>query len=88
MSLHYLSFMQITQNNNTFTVIIENKQFAVTIDPNYLSQYERIPLLKASFKFLLDREPLSAILKTFNLKIINNYFPEYEKTIQNYFPTD
>jgi hypothetical protein len=35
--------------------------------------------------FLLDREPNTSILKNFNLKIINNYFPEYNKKIGGYF---
>jgi hypothetical protein len=38
-------------------------------------------LVKKSFEFLLEREPKESILRSFNLKIISNYFPEYEKEI-------
>lgn len=40
-------------------------------------------LVKKSFEFLLDREPASAILPEFELKVINRYFLEYKDTIQN-----
>lgn len=38
-------------------------------------------LVKKSFKFLLKRESKEMILREFNLKIINQYFPEYEEEI-------
>ena len=34
-------------------------------------------LVRASFVFLLEREPPSSILKTFDLSVISRYFPEY-----------
>ena len=42
-------------------------------------------LIKKSFDFLLEREPKESILRKFNLKKISDYFPEYEKSIENYF---
>ena len=41
-------------------------------------------LVEGSFKFLLKREPKEMILKTFDLKIISHYFPEYERRIAEY----
>jgi hypothetical protein len=38
-------------------------------------------LLHASFEFLLEREPKEAILKRFELPVIERYFPEYRATI-------
>ena len=35
-------------------------------------------LIIQSFKFLLEREPNTSILKEFDLEDINGYFPEYE----------
>jgi len=35
-------------------------------------------LLKASFEFLLEREPNTSILSSFDLPVIERYFPEYE----------
>jgi hypothetical protein len=33
--------------------------------------------VQSSFEFLLEREPPSSILKTFELSVIERYFPEY-----------
>ena len=42
-------------------------------------------LLKASFDFLLEREPNTSILREFELTVISRYFPEYETTIVDAF---
>ena len=39
-------------------------------------------LLEESFRFLLEREPRTAILSRFELPVISSYFPEYEKEIR------
>ncbi len=39
-------------------------------------------LLKASFEFLLEREPKESILSRFDLPVIERYFPEYPRTIR------
>jgi hypothetical protein len=38
-------------------------------------------LVRASFAFLLEREPKESILRSFDLPVIARYFPEYESTI-------
>jgi hypothetical protein len=35
-------------------------------------------VVRASFEFLLEREPASSILSEFSLDVIGRYFPEYE----------
>jgi len=42
-------------------------------------------LVKFSFHFLLEREPKEAILKHFNLSLIQEYFPEYEQSAKKHF---
>ncbi|HKS31758.1 MAG TPA: hypothetical protein VJR28_05060 [Chthoniobacterales bacterium] len=39
-------------------------------------------LIAESFRFLLEREPNTSILRTFDLPVIGTYFPEYEQEIQ------
>ena len=39
-------------------------------------------LVSESFRFLLEREPKEAILRSFDLPLIGRYFPEFEGTIQ------
>jgi hypothetical protein len=34
-------------------------------------------LVRASFEFLLEREPASSILRRFDLDVIGGYFPDY-----------
>ncbi|CAN5538704.1 hypothetical protein BH20VER1_BH20VER1_31660 [soil metagenome] len=41
-------------------------------------------LLRASFEFLLEREPNTSILREFELPIISRYFPEYDREIGRY----
>jgi hypothetical protein len=36
-------------------------------------------VVRASFEFLLEREPASSILPEFSLDVIPNYFPEYRE---------
>jgi len=38
-------------------------------------------LVRRSFEFLLEREPPSSILRSFELTEIGRYFPEYESRI-------
>ena len=38
-------------------------------------------LIQESFKFLLEREPNTSILTSFDLSLIGRYFPEYEQEI-------
>ncbi|MFL6529480.1 MAG: hypothetical protein ACJ8HQ_06420 [Chthoniobacterales bacterium] len=45
--------------------------------PNETSQ-----LLEASFRFLLEREPNTSILRDFDLPVISRYFAEYENEIR------
>ncbi len=35
-------------------------------------------LIRAAFAFLLEREPASSILRSFDLPVIGNYFPAWE----------
>ena len=41
-------------------------------------------LIEFSFKFLLEREPNTSILSSFELSAISGYFPEYRKTIKEW----
>jgi hypothetical protein len=39
-------------------------------------------LVERSLSFLLEREPPTSILRTFDLNVIGQFFPEYESTIR------
>jgi len=40
--------------------------------------------VKASFRFLLERESKESILSTFELPVISRYFPEFEREFKSY----
>jgi hypothetical protein len=41
-----------------------------------------VQLIEESFRFLLEREPNTSILSSFELPLIGKYFPEYERQIR------
>jgi hypothetical protein len=41
--------------------------------------------VRASFEFLLEREPASAIMSEFSLDVISRYFPEYRDELSRRF---
>lgn len=45
-------------------------------------------LLQESFRFLLERESNTSILGSFDLPVINSYFPEYETDIRQRLGAD
>jgi hypothetical protein len=78
------------RNQSEFLVVVEEgdskTEHVVTLDEEYHEKLtgkgiSKEELIEKSFKFLLAREPKESILRSFNLKVINRYFPEYEKTI-------
>ena len=79
------------KSDQEFVVTIKEKgsktEHIVTLDDEYYQnlidgEISGEELIKRSFEFLLEREPKESILSIFNLKIIRNYFPEYEKKIK------
>ncbi|MCK4358129.1 MAG: hypothetical protein KAW92_05195 [Candidatus Cloacimonetes bacterium] len=80
---------KINEQEYMITIKEENSSsnHLVTLDDEYYRELtdEKISkdaLIKRSFEFLLKREPKEYILSKFNLRIINNYFPEYESEIK------
>ncbi len=46
-----------------------------------LESVDRARLVEESFEFLLEREPNTSILPSFELSVIGRYFPEYPRVI-------
>ena len=77
-------------DSTTFEVVVEagtTTTHKVSVKPSY---YEKLTdkrvtpevLVEKSFEFLLDRESNTSILRSFDLPVIGQYFPEYEKVIR------
>jgi hypothetical protein len=78
------------KNQDEFGVVAgekgDQRQYMVTLDDDYYQlltqgKVSKEELIRKSFQFLLEREPKESILSRFNLRVINNYFPEFEKEI-------
>ena len=79
-------------SNDKFEVIIygdkQTKHLVSLSDELYFSltskKISKKELLKYSFQFLLEREPNTAILSSFDLIQISKYFPEYFTELRDY----
>jgi hypothetical protein len=77
------------KNQREFKVKVEGKEYNVGLDDEYWQdltggKIAKEELIKKSFEFLLEREPKESILSKFDLRIINQYFPEFEEEIRTY----
>ena len=78
------------KGKNVYRVTVEEggsrSQHTVTLEEGYyrkLTDGKITPeeLIRKSFDFLLERESKESILSSFELPVIQRYFPEYERTI-------
>ena len=75
-----------TMGDNDFLVkvsAVNSTEHRVTLTDTYWEQIwnRRLPkkdVIARSFAFLLEREPNTSILRTFDLSVIQRYFGEYE----------
>ncbi len=70
-----------------YEVDITGFQFTVTLDEGYWQRLtdsvgKPADLVKKSFEFLLSHEPIESILPRFDLRDIQNFFPEFEREIR------
>ena len=76
-------------NETTFKVTVEGRTTTTHTVTVSLDYYKRLTggrvtadeLVEKSLEFLLERESNTSILSTFDLPVIQRYFPEYERTI-------
>jgi len=54
--------------------------FAASLGCGHVAPEE---LVRASFEFLLEREPATSILRKFSLDVIGQYFPSYPAQIRD-----
>lgn len=76
-------------DETTFEVTIGGKtvtSHTVTLDPAFhlkltSGRVSMADLVRLSFEFLLEREPNTSILSSFDLSVISRYFPGFEQEI-------
>jgi hypothetical protein len=75
-------------DGTTWSVDVDHELFAVTVedaDAAELAAGDTEALLRASFEFLLEREPVDSILRIFDLTVIERYFPEWREAMRSRF---
>jgi len=83
----------IPMGDGTFRVDVSSDTtmtFEVTVPAGYAARLTggdapESDLVKRSFEFLLEREPASSILQSFELPVIAHYFPDYEDTMKSLY---
>lgn len=81
------------ERRNTYIVTVEDDEgtssHVVTVWPSDMQRYapgvEPEELLEAAFEFLLEREQKEAILRQFELPVIERYFPEFPSAMAGRF---
>ena len=74
----FLVTVEEESSESEHTVYIDNEYYQKLTD----GEVYKKELIRKSFQFLLGRESKESILSEFNLRIIKNYFPEYEEKIK------
>ncbi len=64
----------------THTVTVTDQSFTDLTDNNVT----KTQLLKFSFSFLLDREPNTSILSSFDINVISKYFSDYKDEVRRW----
>ena len=68
-----------------FHVTVDGRGFEVTVHDEEAALLapgvEPSRLVEESFRFLLEREPVTSIMGSFDLNVIERYFPEYPRDI-------
>ena len=68
-------------STTTHTVTITDQSLNDLTDNNVT----KTQLLEFSFKFLLEREPNTSILSSFDINIISSYFSDYRDEVRRWY---
>lgn len=76
----------LPQGDGTFQVRVEGWSFAVTAGDGLATELgapDAESLVRQSFAFLLEREPVGSILPRFDVTMIERYFPEWREAMRS-----
>ena len=79
--------IEVAQRGDGFHVVVDGtSEHDVRVPSDYVNRLgfadvDRQRLVTVSFEFLLEREPKESILRSFELSVIERYFPEYPDEI-------
>ena len=67
-------------STTTHMVTVTDQSLTDLTDKNVTKTH----LLEFSFKFLLEREPNTSILSSFDINVITKYFPDYREEVRRW----
>ena len=67
-------------STTTHTVTVTDQSLTDLTDNNVT----KTQLLEFSFKFLLEREPNTSILSSFDINVVTKYFPDYREEVRRW----
>ena len=67
-------------STTTHTVTVTDQSLSDLSDSNVT----KTQLLEFSFRFLLEREPNTSILSSFDINVITKYFPDYRDEVRRW----
>ena len=85
-----IAIRKLSDNVFEVTVVeISTTAHTVTISDQSLNdltdkKVTKTQLLEFSFNFLLDREPNTSILSSFDINVISRYFPDYRDEVRRW----
>lgn len=88
-----MATIEVTETSqNSYSVTIKDIQITthqVSVQPEYAQQLTNgdvstQDLVMASMRFLLDHESNTSILRSFDLRVIERYFPDYTEQLKRY----
>lgn len=72
----------VAKNSITTHTVTVTDQSLIDLTDNNVTKTK---LLEFSFKFLLDREPNTSILKSFDINVISRYFSDYRDEVKRWY---
>jgi hypothetical protein len=81
--------IEVVEQDGAFRVTVDaSSEHVVRVPDDYvarlgLADVDRTQLVRESFVFLLEREPKESIMRSFELSVIERYFPEYPDEIRS-----
>ena len=71
----------IAKTSTTAHTVTVTDQSLIDLTDNNVTKTQ---LLEFSFKFLLEREPNTSILSSFDINVITKYFPDYIEEVRRW----
>ena len=71
----------IAKTSTTAHTVTVTDQSLIDLTDNIVTKTQ---LLEFSFKFLLEREPNTSILSSFDINVITKYFPDYRDEVRRW----